>query len=542
MLAALFIFAAVFFFYAYKHYGSFLVRMFDLDNARKTPSECLYDGMDYCPTHPAVLVGHHFSSIAGAGPIVGPITAAAWFGWLPAYLWCLLGSSFFGGSHDMGALVASVRHDGKSMGEVIRRWIGERGRFLFLCFTTLTLSLIVAAFLHLASKTMAGDPTVAFSAIVYMLMAAVFGLMTYRFHITLKAATLIMLPIIFGSCWLAHSSATIQSVFTLSYEAWRWILIAYITIASLLPVWLLLQPRDYLASYFLYFAVLVGGIGMIFGFGFEISLPAWKGFSVFTEDTGTQQYLWPILFITVACGAISGFHAMVGSGTSSKQLRHEKDSLVVGYGAMLLEGLVAIMAIGTIMIAGDIEDLNPIAIYAAGFGKFGSLIGIDPILGSSLGALAINCFILTTLDTATRLARYQIQEFTGGRVDRFTATAIAVGAALALLFIETDGQPTHEVIWPVFGAANQLVAALAFLGIAAWLYRGLNRKISFIMIPMWFMLLTTIAALGFLMRDQLVGAVVNWTIVIVCVMLMLLAILMLREAMAALKPEPVSRE
>ena len=536
MLAVLFLFAVVFLLGAYKFYGSFLVRMFDLDNSRKTPAECLYDGMDYCPTHPAVLMGHHFSSIAGAGPIVGPITAAAWFGWLPAYIWCLIGSAFFGGPHDMGALVASVRHDGKSMGEVVRRWIGERGRFLFLCFTILTLFLIVAVFLQLAANTMANDQAVAFSAVVYMAAAVIFGLMTYRFNVPLKVSTIVMLPIIFGSCWLAHAMPELGAIFKLDMVTWRWLLVGYIIIASLLPVWLLLQPRDYLASYFLYFAVVIGGIGMIFGSGFEVTLPAVKGFTV---NTGTEQYLWPILFVTVACGAISGFHSMVGSGTSSKQLRHEKDSLVVGYGAMLLEGLVAVMAIGTIMIAGgQIAKGGPVITYAQGFGQFGAIVGIDVALGTSLGALAINSFILTTLDTATRLTRYQIQEFSGGKLDRYTSTLIAVAGALALLLFETGGKPTWAVIWPVFGAANQLVAALAFLGIGAWLYKGLNRKITFVMVPMWFMLITTLAALGFLIRDQFAveGAQPNWIIVVVCTLLAVLGVLMLREALAALKP------
>jgi Carbon starvation protein, predicted membrane protein len=536
MLAVLFIFAFIFFLAAYKYYGSFLVRMFDLDNARKTPAECLYDGMDYCPTHPAVLMGHHFSSIAGAGPIVGPITAAAWFGWLPAYIWCLFGSAFFGGPHDMGSLVASIRHDGKSMGEVVRRWIGERGRFLFLCFTIVTLFLIVAVFLQLAASTMANDQAVAFSAVVYMAAAVIFGLMVYRYNFSLKLSTIVMLPVVFGSCWLAHAVPALGAVFALDAETWRWILVGYIIVASLLPVWLLLQPRDYLSSYFLYFAVVIGGIGMIFGSSFEVTLPAFK--SVETDG----QFIWPILFVTVACGAISGFHSMVGSGTSSKQLRNEKDSLVVGYGSMLIEGLVAVIAIGTIMIAGgQIAQGGPVITYAQGFGKFGALVGIDVALGTSLGALAINSFILTTLDTATRLTRYQIQEFSGGTLDRYTSTTIAVGGALALLLFETDGRPTWEVIWPVFGAANQLVAALAFLAIAAWLYRGLKRQISFIMIPMWFMLITTIAALCLLIQDQLMGtAPPNWIIVIVCAVLMLLGLLMLREALSALKPEKPS--
>jgi len=535
MLAALFIIAFVFFLWVFKFYGGFLSRAFDLNNSRRTPAESLYDGIDYCPTHPAVLVGHHFSSIAGAGPIVGPITAAAWFGWFPAYIWCVLGSAFFGGSHDMGALVASVRHGGKSMGEVIRRWIGERGRFLFLSFTIITLFLIVAVFLQLAANTMADDQAVAFAAVVYMAAAFVFGLMVYRFNLSLKFSTLLMLPVVFGSCWLAHAVPAIGDAFKLDVATWRWILVGYIVVASLLPVWLLLQPRDYLASYFLYFAVIIGGIGMIFGSRFEIVLPAFKGVSVAAD--GAEQFMWPLLFITVACGAVSGFHSMVGSGTSSKQLRYEKDSLVVGYGAMLMEGLVAVMAIGTIMISGEIATGGPVITYAQGFSKFGTLVGIDPVIGTSLGALAINSFILTTLDTATRLTRYKIQEFSGGKIDRFTATTIAVTGALALLLIESDGRPTWEVIWPVFGAANQLVAALAFLGIAVWVCKGLKRKITFLMIPMWFMLITTLAALGFLIRDQFAGGNPNWVIVIICLILVMLGVFMLREALVALKPQ-----
>lgn len=533
MLAILFLVAVVFFFVCYKWYGGFLSRVFELDNSRRTPAECLYDGMDYCPTHPAVLMGHHFSSIAGAGPIVGPITAAAWFGWLPAYIWCLVGSGFFGGPHDMGSLVASIRHDGKSMGEVVRRWIGERGRFLFLCFTILTLLLIVAVFLQLAANTMANDQAVAFAAVVYMGVAIIFGMMIYRFNVSLKIATLVMLPIVFGSCWLAHTFPAIAAPLAMSMETWRWILVGYIVVASLLPVWLLLQPRDYLASYFLYFAVIIGGIGMLFGGNFEITLPAFKGFTF-----GNDQYIWPILFVTVACGAISGFHSMVGSGTSSKQLRHETDSLVVGYGAMLLEGLVAVIAIGTIMISGTIAQGGPVITYAQGFGKFGALVGIDPKLGTSLGALAINSFILTTLDTATRLTRYQIQEFSGNRLDKFSATGFAVAGALALLLFKSGGRPTWAVIWPIFGAANQLVAALALLGIAVWLHKGLRKKITFLMVPMWFMLVTTIAALAMLIRDQFTATdmTTNWIIVAVAVLLMILGVLMLSEAMKALRP------
>ena len=534
MLAVLFLAALIFFLACYKWYGGFMNRVFSVDSQRPTPAHSMYDGVDYCPTHPAVLLGHHFSSIAGAGPIVGPITAAAWFGWLPAYIWCLLGSAFMGGPHDTGSLVASIRHEGKSMGEVIRCWIGERGRFLFLCFTIVTLLLIVAVFLQLAANTMANDPAVAFSATVYMVLAVCFGLLTYRFGVSLKVSTLIMLPIIFGSCWLAHTYPAIAAPLALTAETWRWLLVGYIFLASLLPVWLLLQPRDYLASYFLYFAVAIGAVGMLFGSAsFEVTLPAFKGFSV-----AGDQYIWPILFVTVACGAISGFHSMVGSGTSSKQLRSEKDAMIIGYGSMLLEGMVAVIAIGTIMISGAVATGGPVITYAQGFGKFASLVGIDPVLGSSLGALAINSFILTTLDTATRLTRYQIQEFSGNRIDKYTATAIAVFGALALLLVKSGGKPTWAVIWPVFGSANQLVAALALLGVAVWVRKGLKKNNTFLMIPMWFMLTTTIAALLMLIRDQFAAGAPNLLIVGVSSVLMVLAVLMVREALNALKGLP----
>jgi len=534
MLAVLFLVAMVFFIICYRVYGRFQSNVYGLDKNRKTPAECLYDGVDYCPAHPAVLLGHHFSSIAGAGPVVGPITAASMFGWLPAYLWCLFGSAFLGGPHDTGSLVASIRHDGKSMGEVISRWIGERGRFLFLCFSILTLILIVAVFLQLAADTMSADPAVAFAACLYMAMAIVFGLLVYRFNVSLKVSTIIMLPLVFGACWFAKINPAIAEPFAFDMETWRWMLVIYIIAASLLPVWLLLQPRDYLASYFLYFSVLIGAIGMLFGSGsFEVVLPAFKSFTA-----AGDQYLWPMLFVVVACGAISGFHSMVGSGTSSKQLRTETDSLVVGYGAMLLEGMVAVIAIGTIMISGVITG-TPVGTYAAGFGKFASLIGIDPAIGTSLGALAINSFILTSLDTATRLTRYQIQEFSNYKINKYIATLIAVAAAVALLMYKSGGKPMSAVIWPIFGSANQLVAALALLGVAVWIQKALKKDNRFLMYPMWFMLVTTIAALLMLIRDQFNAAAgPNILLVAISVLLMGLAAMMVKEAMAALKSGP----
>ncbi len=539
-LAFMFLFAIVFFGICYKVYGDFMVRLYGLDDGRETPAVCLYDGLDYCPTHPAVLMGHHFSSIAGAGPVVGPITAASMYGWLPAYIWCLVGSAFIGGPHDAGALIASIRHEGKSVGVVVERWVGKKGKNLFLSFTILTLILVVAVFLQLAANTMAADPAVAFSACLYMLLALVFGLLVYRFKISIWPVTIVMVPLILGSCWFASAYPGITEPFKFSMETWRWILSGYILLASVLPVWLLLQPRDYLASYFLYFAVIVGAVGMLFGRKFEVVMPAYTGL---TSGPNNDQYIWPMLFVVVACGAISGFHSLVGSGTTSKQLRREKDSVLVGYGAMLLEGVVAVMALGTIMISGTIAQGGPVITYAQGFGRFAELIGIDPAVGVSMGALAINSFILTSLDTATRLGRYQIQEFTNGKIDKYTATIVCVIAAVGLLLVKTTGAdgktiPAWAAIWPIFGSANQLVAALALLAIAVWIQKGLKKKPGFLMIPMWFMLATSLAALVLLIRDQFVAAAPNYLLVVVSLILMVLAVLMVKESIASMKRGP----
>lgn len=537
MLAVLFLGAIVFFAISYRFYGKFMVKTFGLDDSREAPSVCLYDGLDYCPTHPAVLMGHHFSSIAGAGPVVGPIMAASMFGWLPAYLWCLIGSAFFGGPHDAGALISSIRHEGKSVGEVVARWIGKKGKILFLCFTILALILVVAVFLQLAVKTMAASPAVAFSACLYMALAVLFGVLVYRFKISIWPVTIVMVPIILGACWFATQFPAVAAPFALSEDAWLWILVAYILLASVLPVWLLLQPRDYLASYFLYFAVIVGAVGMIFGSKFEVILPAYK---TLTAGPNNNQYLWPMLFVIVACGAISGFHSLVGSGTTSKQLRKETDSVLVGYGSMLLEGVVAVMAIGTIMISGRVLEGGPVMTYAQGFGKFAALLGINPEVGVAMGALAINSFILTSLDTATRLTRYQIQELSDYKINKYVATAIAVACAVVLLRVKTTAADGTEIsaadaIWPIFGSANQLVAALALLSVGVFVQKGLKKNAAFLMYPMWFMLATTLAALVLLIRDQFQSAVPSYLIIVVSVVLMILAIMMVREAITALK-------
>ena len=529
MLAAMFLIAVVVFLLGYKLYGQFMSDVYELDDKKPTPAVEINDGLDYCPAHPSVLLGHHFASIAGGGPIVGPIAAAAIFGWLPAFIWCLLGSVFLGGPHDMGSIVASMRHEGKSIGEVVDRWIGRRAKMIFLCFTWLSLMLVVAVFLQLSANTFAADPVVAFAGTLYILMALIFGVLVYRYHVPLWAATVVMVPIVFGAVWYGTGAEWVASAFSLSMESWRIALAGYVFFASILPVWLLLQPRDYLASYLLYFAVGIGSIGMLFGGShFPIVLPA---FTSFAPEQG--MYLWPLLFVMIACGAISGFHSMVGSGTTSKQLRKETDAKLIGYGSMLLEGLVAIIALGTIMIIGTIPKAGPVAVFGEGFGKFWSLLGLDPRIGTSMGLLAINSFLLTSLDTATRLGRYQLQELTNMKLDRYSATVVGVVGALALLYLKSGDVPAWKMIWPVFGASNQLVAALALLTLTVWVSVGLKKNASFLRYPMYFMVVTTCGALVLLIQTNLDKG--NYFLVAIGVVLLVLAVMLIVEAFRALK-------
>jgi carbon starvation protein len=352
----------------------------------------------------------------------------------------------------------------------------------------------------------------------------IFGLGIYRFGISLKVATVVMVPIILGAVFFGSYNPWVQSAFKMGIDTWRWILIVYIFAASVLPVWLLLQPRDYLASYLLYFSVFIGAVGMLFGSQFDIKLPAFKGF------VAGDDYLWPLLFVTVACGAISGFHALVGSGTTAKQLRKESDAVVIGYGSMLTEGLVAVIAIGTIMIAGEMLKGGPTVVYGQGLGKFSSMLGIDPKVGMSLGLLALNSFILTSLDTATRLARYQFQEFFDMKIDRYSATAIGVAVAMGLIFWKTGNKPVWLLIWPVFGASNQLVAALSLMTIGVWVMKGLKKSANFVMIPMVFMLVTTVAALFLLIKANLTNPIICG----ISVLLLILAVLLVKETWSVL--------
>ncbi len=500
----IFIVSVILFVFAYIKYGKFLRNKFNLDNKRGTPSHLMYDGVDYVPTPRVVLLGHHFSSIAGAGPIVGPIIASVAFGWLPALLWVLIGSIFVGGVHDFSALIASIRHKGRSIADIANEHLSKKARRLFLIFVWLALIYIIIVFTDLTSQTFVQDGGVASSSIMYIFLALLFGFVLYKLKVKLIDSSLIFVPLVFVIIFIGqYFPIDLSNISFLSLtpaKEWSIILLIYCGIASILPVWMLLQPRDYLSSYLLYVCVLFGAIGIILGCE-KIKYPIYTSFK--SDSLGL---LFPMLFITVACGAISGFHSLVASGTSSKQIDKEEDALVIGYGGMLLEGVVAVIAISTVVMLSIKDELTmqqPLIIFASGMGKFFSVVGLNERFGIHFGLLALSAFVLTTLDTATRIGRYVFQEFfsiTGGKA-RFFATIATITIPFIMIFIDFKDKagnviPAWKVIWPLFGSTNQLLGALSLLIVFVWLSK-LFIPNRFILIPMFFMLIVTLLSLYF---------------------------------------------
>ncbi|MCK5056557.1 MAG: carbon starvation protein A [Candidatus Aminicenantes bacterium] len=494
--------SVVLFFSGYLFYGRFLTKKFGIDKNQKTPAHTMEDGVDYVPAKAPVLLGHHFASIAGAAPIIGPVTAAV-FGWGPVYLWIIVGGIFMGAVHDFSALIASVRHKAKSIALVIDEQIGTFGKRLFLVFAWSALILILAAFLVIVAKTFEAKPEVAAASALFILLALIFGVSLYRLKLNLVVGTIVGVLLLFLCIYIG-----MMFPLKLGLTAWIWILIGYIFAASVAPVWILLQPRDYLNSFLLYILLIGAFVGILLT-NPKIELQFYAGFS---KEIG---YLFPILFVTVACGAISGFHSLVASGTTSKQLNRETDAKLIGYGGMLIESLLAVIALITAaMLTGDKyrafmplkKTGNPVELFADGVGGFLASFGIPLETGISFAALAVSAFALTSLDTGCRLARLSFQEFfaskKSGKQDkllgnRFFATLVSVmaGGGLAL-----SGQ--WKAIWPLFGAANQLLAALALLAVTIWLR---NKKSSnwFVRYPMYFMYIMTNCALFILIWQNI---------------------------------------
>ncbi len=502
MLYQLILFTIICLLLAFRFYGRFLARRFGADDPSLTPACKINDGIDYVPAKPALLLGQHFSAIAAAGPIVGPILACLWFGWLPTLFWIVLGAIFIGGVHDFGSLIASLRHNASSIGEIVKVYMPRAHKF-FLIFMWLALVYVVIAFTDITAHTFKSavsqdlfGPAVAGSSILYLLAALCMGVLLYCFKMRLGIATLIFLPLMFFIIWLGPHlpQLLLVKLSAVTVKQWDAIILIYCLAASLVPVWLLLQPRGYLGGWFLYLVIFIGLIGALFG-GFHIEYPAFN--LVGLKSAVNAKLIFPLLFITVACGAVSGFHGIVSSGTTSKQVCRYKDSLPIGYGAMLLEGLVAVLAMATVMMlpqGSEVLKSEPNLIYAQGIARYLGLLKINYQTAFVFALLAFSTFVYDTLDVSTRLARYIFQELAGWKSKIGALCSGLVSLLVPFAFLMFCREKAYLVAWPIFGTSNQLLASLILLAISIWLIKT-GRPALFSIIPMLFMMVMTIWSL-----------------------------------------------
>ena len=499
----------------YRLYGGFVARQYALDDGKPTPAERLADGVDFVPTKPFYLLGQHFSAIAAAGPIAGPILAAQQFGWLPALVWILVGVVFIGAVHDLSALVASVRHEGKSIAEVVKVTLGPTSGVAMMAFIWVALVYVIVAFTDVTASTfVAGDPeldgltfdfnpggAVALASMLYLGLSVLMGLVERFLKPPLWLQTVVFVPAVLGVVWLGTQYSTLISF---SGTAWAVIILGYCFVASLTPVWALLQPRGYLGGFVLYLALAIGAVGLFFG-GFEVQQPAFKGFTV----PGASGVLFPFLFVTIACGACSGFHGLVCSGTTSKQIQKESHCHPVGYGAMLLEGFVAVIALATVMIVSskDMAGKPAGTVYGIGLGRFFAVVLGEKHLPFAItfGAMAFSTFVFDTLDVSTRLGRYIVQELTGlgGRLGSLLGTALTVGVPLGFLLVAQAG--SWKSFWTLFGTSNQLLAALSLMGVSVWLKQQ-GKRYWYTVAPMVFVSGVTLTSLVLQVREAFFSA------------------------------------
>jgi carbon starvation protein len=531
----------------YLVYGRFVARMIGVDPSRPTPAHTKYDGVDYVPARQwLVLFGHHFSSICAAGPIVGPALAVAYWGWAPSLAWIVLGGVLMGAVADFTSLVVAVRHGGVSIAEVSGQVMTRRARTLFSVFILIALVLILAVFAVLTAGTFVQAPEIVVPSWGILPVAALAGFFLYRGRaggLRLTLVTVLGLACIVGLLALGHAfPPPVPHLAGLAPQTfWILVLLVYCLVASVLPVQSLLQPRDYLSSYVLFTTIGLGLVGIVVS-GPSFQAEAFHGFR--PADWPLAGPLWPMMFVTVACGAISGFHSIVSSGTTCKQLDNEAHACRIGYGAMIMESTVAtlvVIAVGAGLSATRHAELlrapgGAIAAFGEGYGSLtGSMLGV---YGTTFAIMALNFFILTTLDTATRLGRYLLAELTGWD-NRYAPTIAIVLAAGGLAL---SGQ--WRVLWPAFGASNQLVAALALLVVSCWLVdRGPAQRMT--LIPALLMLVTTIGALVWQVHGALSGIGregPDWFLAALCAVLIVLALAVTFEARGALRRAPRSAE
>lgn len=485
---------------AYMFYGRWLVKTWGIEPDAKTPAYRLRDDKDYTPASRFTVFAHQFSAITGAGPVTGPIIAAM-FGWVPAFLWLLVGGIFFGAVQDFTALYASVKNDGKSMGKLIEQYVGKTGGKMFLIFGWLFCLLVIAAFSDIMASTFNGfsktgemlGPNASAGSIstLYVFVAMAFGVITRRFHITGAKELVLALVCIFAMIYIG-----IEHPIFASRTSWLYATYAYCFIASIMPMWLLIQPRDYLSVFLLLGMILAGVVGIIVG-NPTINMPAFTGFTV------ANKPLFPILFITIACGAVSGFHSLVSSGTSSKTISNETDMLPVGYGSMLIEstlGVVSLVIACSVAVNGALPKATPFAIFGGAIGGYFKMFGIPPYVSSCIVTMCVSALAMTTIDAVTRIGRTMLQELLTpapgeeqGAIAKLLCNTY-VGTIVTLIPSYLLCLGGYMNIWPLFGAANQLLSSLVLIGLAVFM-KVTGRKNFMLYVPMTFMFVVTMSAL-----------------------------------------------
>ena len=587
----------------YVGYSRYLAQFLELDESNETPAHKYEDGQEYVPSKKPVLLGHHYSSIAGGAPIVGPITAGAVWGWVPALLWIAIGNPLMGSVHDFVSLSGSLRHEGKSIGYIIGEYVGEGGKNMLLWFAFLTIILVVAVFALVVAIVFDAFPQVTTASTIYILLALVFGVYLYQFNGPFIPGTIVFVIGVFAGVyvgilnpialfpavgdasypagtlvladalglgsgsWIPGSSATAMNP---NRAAWVPIIMLYAGIASALPVWVLLQPRDYLSSFLLYAGV--GGtllaviVGTVLGTASEPlvvadSLGAFNGF--WGAEAAGLAPLFPLLFITIACGTISGFHSLVSSGTTAKQLNKETDARLIGYGGMLGEGLLASVALITLAVAGlpDVSGGIGAALpnFATGGGIILTSLGLPQSFGAPFMALVLVSFLLTSTDTAVRLGRYMMEEIVGIEAGRTASGFEGVGGGLrSTLGSLGRGRYTNPLIqavpaylmvisgewltlWALFGGANQLLAALALLTATVWLANwDDNKQLYSTGVPMAVMTTITVLGLSWLafytnLYQNILQGGASGSALVSSVVQMVLAIVLISLALALVK-------
>lgn len=524
-------------------YGSFLAKILGINGKNPTPAHAQRDDKEFVPTKPFYLFCQHFSAIAASGPIAGPILACQRWGWFPCILWISVGVVIIGAVHDFSALAASIRHKGGSIASIVKEHMGKRAGIVLLAFIWLALIYIIVAFCEVTAGSFVSSSeelenlnvafnkggAVASASVFYLLLCLIYGLVNRFTRVPLWLSSLIFVPAVFGATWLGTYFSTL---FIFELKTFLLLIIIYCALSSLSPVWVLLQPRGYLGGFVLFFVLAIGIAGLFFG-DYEIRQPA------LVETKEGLSSLFPMLFVTIACGACSGFHGLICGGTTAKQLSSESHAHFIGYGAMLAEGFVAVIALATVMIfsSDQISGLKPGSIYGMGIGEFLSgIVGPNyKMLAITFGAMAFSTFVFDTLDVSTRIGRYLIQELFGWKKEHTKYWATLITLLPPLLILMAGKGDSWIMFWTIFGAANQLLAALTLLGISLWLARS-KRPIWITFIPMCFILCVTFTALVEIALSSFTGGTQSFGMMngVVAALLLVLALYIVKQGFSRL--------